>query len=114
VKRDNATPVGERCVTSYPARRAYRPGVVFPPKVPGVAGAIDIHCHAHEGQQDALALAELASESGMRGILYKTIGSISGEYRPMRALQQVTRPGRSTAGPATASPWTTRRRASKS
>ena len=55
MKRDNATPVGERCVTSYPARRAYRPGVVFPPKVPGVAGAIDIHCHAHEGQQDALA-----------------------------------------------------------
>ncbi len=90
MKRDNATPVAERCVTSYPARRAYRPGVVFPPKVPGVAGAIDIHCHAHEGQQDALALAELASESGMRGILYKTIGSISGAYRPMHALRKVS------------------------
>lgn len=86
---ENATPVGERCVTSYPARRAYRPGVVHPPQVPGVRGSIDLHCHAHEGQQDALDLAKLASESGMRGILFKTIGSISGEYRPVAALQQV-------------------------
>jgi hypothetical protein len=74
----------DRSVTSYPVRRSYRPGVVFPPHVPGVKDAIDIHCHAHEGQQDALALAKLASESGMRGLLYKTIGAISGEYRPMR------------------------------
>lgn len=84
-----ATPTSERCVTSYPARRSYRPGVVFPPQVPGVKDAIDIHCHAHEGQQDALALAKLASESGMRGILFKTIGSISGEYRPQRDLEKV-------------------------
>jgi len=86
---ENATPVMERCVTSYPARRAYRPGVVFPPRVPGVADAIDIHCHAHEGQQDALALAQLASENGMAGILYKTIGPIAGDYRPMDALRPV-------------------------
>jgi hypothetical protein len=86
---ENATPVAERCVTSYPARRAYRPGVVHPPQVPGVRGSIDLHCHAHEGQQDALDLAKLASESGMRGILFKTIGSISGEYRPMQAVQQL-------------------------
>jgi hypothetical protein len=86
---ENATPVSERCVTSYPARRAYRPGVVHPPQVPGVRGSIDIHCHAHEGQQDALDLAKLASQSGMRGILFKTIGSISGEYRPMAALNEV-------------------------
>ena len=39
----------------------------------GVDEAIDIHCHAHEGQQDALGVAKLASKSGMRGILYKTI-----------------------------------------
>jgi len=39
----------------------------------GVDGAIDIHCHAHEGQQDALGVAKLASKSGMMGILYKTI-----------------------------------------
>jgi hypothetical protein len=88
-RNDNATPTLERCVTSYPARRAYRPGVVYPPKVPGVKNAIDIHCHAHEGQQDALALAKLGSESGMKGILYKTIGSISGEYRPWEAMRKV-------------------------
>ena len=86
---DNATPTAERCVTSYPARRAYRPGVIYPPAVPGVQDAIDIHCHSHEGQQDALALAKLASQSGMRGILYKTIGPISGDYQPERAMQQV-------------------------
>lgn len=88
---DHATPTIERCVTSYPARRAYRPGVVFPPKVPGVEDAIDVHCHAHEGQQDALALAKLASESGMRGILYKTIGAISGEYRPGEDVRKLNK-----------------------
>lgn len=86
---NQATPTSERCVTSYPARRAYKPGVVFPPAVPGVKNAIDIHCHAHEGQQDALALGKLASESGMKGILYKTIGAISGDYEPEKAMQQV-------------------------
>lgn len=89
-RNDNATPTLERCVTSYPARRAFRPGVVYPPKVPGVENAIDIHCHAHEGQQDALALAKLASESGMQGILFKTIGAISGEYRPCDAMRKVS------------------------
>lgn len=88
-KEENATPVRERCVTSYPARRAYRPGVVHPPEVPGVARSIDIHCHAHEGQQDALSLAKLASQSGMAGILYKTIGPISGEYHPAREMAKV-------------------------
>lgn len=85
----NATPTEERCVTSYPARRAYRPGVVYPPAVPGVKDTIDIHCHAHEGQQDALALARLASQSGMKGILYKTIGPISGDYEPEKAMRAV-------------------------
>ncbi|RZS84246.1 DUF6282 family protein [Pigmentiphaga kullae] len=88
-REENTTPVRERCVTSYPARRAYRPGVVHPPKVPGVQGTIDIHCHAHEGQQDALSLAKLASESGMAGILYKTVGPISGEYQPAREMEKV-------------------------
>jgi hypothetical protein len=88
-QEENATPVRERCVTSYPARRNYRPGVVHPPQVPGVVGAIDIHCHAHDGQQDALSLAKLASQSGMAGILYKTIGPISGEYQPAREMAKV-------------------------
>jgi hypothetical protein len=87
---NNATPSRERCVTSYPARRRYRPGVVYPPEVPGVADMIDIHCHAHEGQQDALALAQLASQSRMRGIVFKTIGAIGGDYRPAHDVAAVT------------------------
>jgi hypothetical protein len=88
-REDPATPTSVRCVSSYPARRNYRPGVVFPPLVPGVKGAIDIHCHAHDGQQDALALAKLASESGMRGIVFKTIGAFAGKHDPMHYLQPV-------------------------
>ncbi|MDF2116250.1 DUF6282 family protein [Roseiarcaceae bacterium H3SJ34-1] len=86
---DPATPTRERCVTSYPARRTYSPGAVFPPEVPSVRNAIDIHCHAHNGQQDALALAKLASINGMSGILYKTIGSITGPDNPTVPLQAV-------------------------
>lgn len=88
---DPATPTAERCVTSYPARRRYRPGVVYPPAVPGVAGVIDIHCHAHEGQQDPVALAKFASESGMGGLLFKTVGSISGgAYRPGKTVAAIS------------------------
>src|SRR5262245_35079207 len=87
---DPATPTAVRCVTSYPVRRKYRPGVIYPPAVPGVAGAIDLHCHAHEGQNDALALAKVASQSGMRGIVFKTIATISaGDYRPGLAVKQL-------------------------
>ena len=68
-----ATPTRERAVAAYPPRRGYVPGAIHPPEVPNVEGAIDIHCHAHEEQQDALAVAKLASANGMRGILYKTI-----------------------------------------
>jgi hypothetical protein len=70
-----ATPSAQRSVTSYPARRGFSQGPVDPAlhSVIGVEDAIDIHCHAHEGQQDALGVAKLASMSGMRGILYKTI-----------------------------------------
>jgi hypothetical protein len=94
---NNATPTRERCVTSYPTRRRYKPGPVFPPAVPGVADMIDIHCHAHDGQQDALALAKLASQSGMRGIVYKTIGSVSGDYRPARDVAKLNHALRSWA-----------------
>jgi hypothetical protein len=89
VREDASTPTRIRAVTSYPARRAYRPGVVYPPHVPGVKDAIDIHCHGHEGQQDPLTLSQLASENGMGGLLFKTIGPISGDYQPMKALKDV-------------------------
>ncbi len=48
--------------------------------------AIDVHCHAHEGQPDALALAKHASKSEMRGILYKTT---VGRDRPAEAVRGV-------------------------
>src|SRR4029434_4312500 len=81
-----ATPSSVRSVTSYPARRGYKQPVdPSVDHVVGVEDGIDIHCHAHEGQQDALGVAKLASKSGMKGILYKTIvgrkdpaGTVSG------------------------------------
>lgn len=72
---NNATPTIERCVSSYPARRGFKPYVQDPPKIEGVRGMIDIHCHAEEGQQDALSVGKLASENGMYGIVYKNIGA---------------------------------------
>jgi hypothetical protein len=89
---DPATPTGVRCVTSYPARRKFRPGTMLPPHSPGVKGAIDLHCHAHEGGNDALALAKFASECEMGGLVIKTIGKfgmIDGEYRPGRHVAQL-------------------------
>ena len=70
-----STPSAVRSVTSYPARRGFKQGPVDPSLdyVIGVEDSIDIHCHAHEGQQDALGVAKLASKSHMAGILYKTI-----------------------------------------
>ena len=56
------------------------------PAAPGVRGAIDIHCHANEGQQDALEVAKRASENGMRGIVFK---SIVGRDRPVEGVQRV-------------------------
>jgi uncharacterized protein DUF6282 len=73
-KPNYSTPSAVRSVTSYPARRGFKQAV--DPALDSVAGvddAIDIHCHAHEGQQDAVGVAKLATKSGMMGILYKTI-----------------------------------------
>jgi hypothetical protein len=67
-----STPTHERCVTSYAARTQYKPGVVHPPHIK-VKDAIDIHCHAHEGQQDPYDLARRASRAEMKGLLFKSI-----------------------------------------
>ena len=67
-----STPTHERCVTSYAARTQYKPGVVHPPHIK-VKDAIDIHCHAHEGQQDPYNLASRASLAEMKGLLFKSI-----------------------------------------
>ena len=54
-KHNYATPSAVRSVTSYPARRGFKQAVdPALDHVVGVEDAIDIHCHAHEGQQDAL------------------------------------------------------------
>ena len=74
IENNNATPTLERAVVSYPARRRYKPYIQTPPRIDGVKGMIDIHCHAEHGQQDAVAVGKLASENGMYGIVYKSIG----------------------------------------
>jgi hypothetical protein len=79
-------PTKARYVKSYAVRRAYREPVQHPPAIQNVVGAIDIHCHAHEGQQDALDLAKYASKSGMGGLLYKTI---VGRHRPAETIRRL-------------------------
>ncbi len=75
-----------RYLSSYIARRAYKDEIQHPPLTNGVRGVIDIHCHAHDGQQDALDLAKHASMSGMTGLLYK---SIVGRARPAESVRNL-------------------------
>jgi hypothetical protein len=70
---DRIDPTQARYLTSYQARRSYREKTQEPPHVFGIEGAIDIHCHAHENQQDPMAIAKLASASGMKGLLFKSL-----------------------------------------
>jgi hypothetical protein len=79
-----STPTRVRCVTSYAARTQYKPGTVHPPHIK-VKDAIDIHCHAHEGQQDPYDLARRASLAEMKGLLFK---SIPGED-PVKSVRDV-------------------------
>lgn len=88
VARSATMLVKERFATSYVARLSYKGDVLRPPEVPGVQGAIDVHCHAHQGQQDALALAKHASRNGMAGILFKTIVPDPTPQQAVRNLQQ--------------------------
>jgi hypothetical protein len=87
---DYTTPSAVRAVTSYPARRLFKPGVVDPSTgvTPGVEGMIDVHCHATDGQQDPLGVAKVASRSGMRGLLYKTIVGRDDPAKTARQVQQ--------------------------
>ncbi len=66
-------PTKARYVKSYAVRRAFRDAVQRPPDVAGVEAAIDVHCHAHQGQQDPIALARHASRAEMGGLLFKTL-----------------------------------------
>ena len=80
-----STRTQERCVTSYAARTQYKPGVVHPGHIK-VRDAVDIHCHAHAGQQDAMDLVKKASRAEMKGILFKSI--IGNAGRAARDLQE--------------------------
>ena len=80
-----STRTQERCVTSYAARTQYQPGVVHPDHIK-VKDAVDIHCHAHAGQQDAMDLVKKASRAEMKGILFKSI--IGNAGRAARELQE--------------------------
>lgn len=71
LRRPNQAP-HDRFLASYRARMGYRDTPLEPSAVHGVEGAIDLHCHAHEGQQDALAVARTAAASGMGGLLFKS------------------------------------------
>ena len=73
-----STRTQDRCVTSYAARTQYNPGAVHPDHIK-VKDAIDIHCHAHAGQQDALDLVKKASRAEMKGILFKSIVGNAGQ-----------------------------------
>lgn len=68
------------------SRANYPHEIQYPPTLPRVQDTIDIHCHADEGQQDALALAKYASQNGMRGILFK---NIVGRQRPVDSVRGV-------------------------
>ena len=106
---NNATPTRERAVAAYPARRGYKPYIQVPPRIDGVRGMIDIHCHAEHGQQDALAVAKLASENGMYGILYKSIGKgdkrSAGPMEDVRALLAELNPWAEEAGVTPIKAW---------
>jgi hypothetical protein len=76
-----------RYLSSYRARRKYREAVQEPPLVKGIEDTIDIHCHAHEGQQHPLAIAKLASQAGMKGLLFKSI--TGGNHRPAQSVRKM-------------------------
>jgi len=67
-----STPTRKRAITSYAARTQYKAEPVRTLSVK-LKDAIDIHCHAHDGQQDAYALARRASMAEMKGLLFKSI-----------------------------------------
>ncbi len=72
MENEVSTPTQKRCVTSYAVRTQYKPGAVHPPHIK-VKDAIDIHCHALEGQQDPFVLARRASRAEMKGILVQSM-----------------------------------------
>jgi hypothetical protein len=59
----------------------------FSPELPALHGAVDMHAHGHEGGQDPLAIARLASQAGMGAILWKTLVNRRAPWIAFHALQ---------------------------
>ncbi len=83
-------PTQKRCVTSCAVPTQYKPGAIHPPHIK-VRDAIDIHCHAHEGQQDPFHLARHASRAEMKGLLFKSIFGQDQAKSTCRAVRRGTR-----------------------
>lgn len=86
MKDQGLNPTKMRYVKSYEIRRGFKDAIQHPPDVVGVDGAIDLHCHAHQGQQDPIALARHASKAKMGGLLYKTLDF---SVQPMKKLGEI-------------------------
>jgi hypothetical protein len=81
-------PTKARFLKSYEVRRAYKDAIQYPPEVPGVKDAIDVHCHSDQGHQDPLALAKHASRNGMGGLLFKSIVGPKGGVGTVNDLRE--------------------------
>lgn len=83
------SPVKARYRKSYEVRYGYQePTRQHPPDVIGVERGIDLHCHAHQGQQDPIALVRHASRAGLGGFLFKTLELAFGAT-PMAKLVEI-------------------------
>jgi hypothetical protein len=60
----------------------------FSPEAPPLPGVVDVHAHGHSGQQDPLSVSKLATRAGMRGILWKTIGSPKAPWAAYQAMRE--------------------------
>jgi Family of unknown function (DUF6282) len=87
-KQEVEGPTKSRYLKSYEIRRAYADAIQYPPEVPGVKEAIDVHCHCDQGHQDGLAVAKHATRNGMGGILFKSIAGPKSGAETVKELQE--------------------------
>ena len=87
-KQEVQGPTKERYLKSYEKRRASKDAIEYPPEVPGVKDAIDVHCHCDQGHQDGPALAKHATRNGMGGILYKSIACEKSGVETVKELRE--------------------------
>ena len=85
---DHHSPPLAQFVNAHRARRRVPRPDFRPGEEHGTEGLVDCHFHAHEGQHDGLATAQLASRAGMRGLIIKSLRPMRHEYpgRDVNAL----------------------------